>query len=368
LGDARQTDAGQKRGEWNVGQLMRERFGLSKTFNIGFNTYHGTVTAAKSWDKPANHMIVKNGLLDSYEHIFHAATEDWEHKNYYMLFRSNAATTGGKSNGPKIDLDLLNCLHKPRLERYIGVIYRPDSERGSHYSRSTIIKEFDALIYLDQTRALEPLDVTKPWLEQYEKVKQVQYLLGHDVQPEIDSATVICDERNEKDDLLPWRLHVGKQVQQTGLAFMKAQDYHSAITFFDKALQYVEYNIRRRPAVDVGQQRLRLQIMVDRGDAYFNLKLWSGVIRDCTTILSLDPSHYQAHLLLARAYDEKGQESIAKYHYESAARYAAQEWKEEEEEVSEPMLTTPTSSSMYKPTTTTTTPTSTPYQPTQDRR
>jgi len=310
LGDARQTDAGQYRGEWNVGQLMRERFGLTKTFNIGFSTYQGTVTAAKSWDKPAQCMKVRNGLMGSYEHVLHSATENWDHKDYYMLFRSNSPQI-------KPNPELVDTLLTPRYERYIGVIYRPDTEKASHYCKSSLPKEYDAVIFLDQTQAIEPIDPTKPWQDQHDAIMNQ---VDPDTFPELEQFSFL------QDDQLEWRLESAKAISQVGTEMMKQGDFINAIAKFDKALQYVEYNLKKhqgkRPVQD-----LRLSIMIERADAYYNLKLWSGVIRDCTTIINLDPSHFQAHLLLGKAYEEKGQESIAKHHFEMAAKHASQEWK-----------------------------------------
>jgi len=310
LGDARQTDAS-LRGEWNVGQLMRERFGLTKTFNIGFSTYTGTVTAAKSWDKPAQCMKVRNGLTESYEHVLHSATENWEYKDYYMLFRSNTPNV-------KVNPELVDALLPPRYERYIGVIYRPDTEKASHYCKSSLPKEYDSVIFLDQTRAVEPIDPTKPWEDQHKLL--VETPVDPDTYPELEQFSFTADDK------LEYRLQAGRDISQVGLELMKKGDYVNAIHKFDKALQYVEYNLKKHQGKREVQE-LRLKIMIDRADAYYNLKLWSGVIRDCSTIINLDPSHFQAHLLLGKAYDEKGQDSIAKHHYEIAAKGASQEWQ-----------------------------------------
>ena len=52
---------------------------------------------------------------------------------------------------------------KPRLERAIGVIYRPDTERQSHYFQASLSSQFDAVLHFDHTRAVRPLDMTAEW-------------------------------------------------------------------------------------------------------------------------------------------------------------------------------------------------------------
>jgi erythromycin esterase-like protein len=138
LGDARATEMG-RRGEWNLGQLLKQRPG-SKVFNIGFSTYTGTVTAAHDWDGEPEAMEVLPGLPGSYEHLFHRVGKD----------------------GFWIDLDEASAgvefLQQPRLQRAIGVIYRPETERISHYFHSKLPAQFDALVHIDRTTAIRPLD------------------------------------------------------------------------------------------------------------------------------------------------------------------------------------------------------------------
>ena len=140
LGDARATDMSAA-GELNVGQLVRERFG-AEAFSLGFSTHEGTVTAASDWDGPAERKRVRPGLPHSYESILHATGLD----------RLLLLLGGG---GPPAD-----ALRTPRLERAIGVIYRPESERLSHYFHASLPEQFDAVIHVDQTRAVEPLERT----------------------------------------------------------------------------------------------------------------------------------------------------------------------------------------------------------------
>jgi len=138
LGDARATEMGQA-GELNLGQLVRERCGAAAAL-LGFSTYSGTVTAASDWDMPAETKEIRPGLEGSYEALFHHV----DSARFRLILRGNA--------------ELAEALSPPRLQRAIGVIYRPETERQSHYFHSRLPRQFDALVHLDVTRALVPLD------------------------------------------------------------------------------------------------------------------------------------------------------------------------------------------------------------------
>lgn len=143
LGDARATDMS-RRGELNVGQLVRELWGQAALL-VGFTTYSGTVTAASDWDEPAERKTVRPALEDSYEALFHAIGI----QNFFLNLRGNNEAVLG--------------LRKPRLERAIGVIYRPETERLSHYFQARLPHQFDAMFHYDVTRAVEPLELTGLW-------------------------------------------------------------------------------------------------------------------------------------------------------------------------------------------------------------
>jgi erythromycin esterase-like protein len=143
LGDARATEMGSQ-GELNVGQLVRERYGRDAVL-IGFSTYTGTVTAADDWDQPAQRKRVRPGLPGSYEALFHELSTD----PFYVIFRDRASVP--------------EPLIGPRLQRAIGVIYRPETERISHYFHTQLPKQFDAMIHFDVTSAVEPLEQTPTW-------------------------------------------------------------------------------------------------------------------------------------------------------------------------------------------------------------
>ena len=143
LGDARATGMG-KEGELNVGQLARERYGRDAVL-VGFTTYAGTVTASSNWDAPAERKRVRPAVPDSYEALFH--------ETGLPAFSLNLRD-GGR---------VAEVLREPRLERAIGVIYRPETERVSHYFRARLSDQFDAVLHLDETRAVEPLERAAAW-------------------------------------------------------------------------------------------------------------------------------------------------------------------------------------------------------------
>lgn len=138
IGDARFTEMGSVRNELNIGQLCREKFGEAATL-IGFGTHTGTVAAASDWDGEMEVMRVRPSRADSYERLFHEAGVE----RGLVEFRSHEA--------------LRRRLLEPRLERFIGVIYRPDTELQSHYAETSLPQQFDGLIWLDETRAVTPL-------------------------------------------------------------------------------------------------------------------------------------------------------------------------------------------------------------------
>ena len=143
LGDARATDM-TRREEVNVGQLIRERH-PGEAVLVGFTTYSGTVTAASDWGEPAERKRVRPGMKDSYEDLFHSAGIP----RFLLTIREHR--------------HLYRQLASPLLERAIGVIYRPDTERWSHYFHANLSEQFDAMIHFDDTRAVEPLERTSHW-------------------------------------------------------------------------------------------------------------------------------------------------------------------------------------------------------------
>jgi len=170
LGDARATDMGRKRRKHNVGQLLREQCGINNTYSIGFTTYTGTVTAASGWGGMLQKKKVVPGRKDSWEGVLHEANPNGMH-DFLLIFNQVKKAQKQKVCLGQWSHVLPNALHKAEtdpslikdlsddlLERYIGVIYRPESELVSHYSSSSLSTQYDAVIHIDKTKALPPID------------------------------------------------------------------------------------------------------------------------------------------------------------------------------------------------------------------
>lgn len=167
LGDARATSMGWSRGELNVGQLCREAFGSAggqqqqqqqkegkrggsgggSVLSIGCSGNTGTVAAARRWDSDMEVMQVRPGLPGSYEELLHATGIE----RFALDLRRG-----------RCDDDLRDALMRKRLERFIGVIYSPRTERQSHYSSAVLPEQFDALLWFDKTSHVGSLEVHQP--------------------------------------------------------------------------------------------------------------------------------------------------------------------------------------------------------------
>jgi erythromycin esterase-like protein len=143
LGDARATEIGDE-GELNLGQLVREKHGDDSKL-IGLTTYAGTVIAATDWGEPGRLRRVRPALGGSYEELFHQTGIE----RFFLAIEKGTYVH--------------SLLAEPRLERAIGVIYRPETERGSHYFNARLADQFDAIIHIDQTRGVEPLEHIVAW-------------------------------------------------------------------------------------------------------------------------------------------------------------------------------------------------------------
>jgi erythromycin esterase-like protein len=143
IGDASATEMG-RLGEWNVGELARKAYG-GDTCLIGFSTFDGWVTAASEWDGDAERKRVRPGMPGSYEHVLHQAGID----RYFLPLRVRSDAVAG--------------LSERRLERAIGVLYMPRTERQSHYFMAELPRQFDGIIHIDRTNAVVPLDPTSGW-------------------------------------------------------------------------------------------------------------------------------------------------------------------------------------------------------------
>jgi erythromycin esterase-like protein len=126
-------------GEFNIGELCRTAFGDAAVL-VGFSTDRGTVAAADDWDEPMRIKKVVPSRADSYERLFRDA-------GLGRSFTDLRASGSG----------LREALAKPRLERAIGVIYRPDTELQSHYFEAVLPEQFDAFVWIEETTAVTPL-------------------------------------------------------------------------------------------------------------------------------------------------------------------------------------------------------------------
>lgn len=135
VGDSRATEMHGRR-EWNLGQLVREQVG-DDALLVGFTTYTGSVSAASEWGGEVVSKWVRPALPGSYEHLFHRTGLD----RFFLPLREPMA----------------DALHESMLERAIGVLYLPHSERVSHYFEASLAAQFDAVFHLDETEAVEPL-------------------------------------------------------------------------------------------------------------------------------------------------------------------------------------------------------------------
>ncbi|MDG4874973.1 protein-L-isoaspartate(D-aspartate) O-methyltransferase [Mesorhizobium sp. WSM4935] len=138
IGDARYTEMGISREEVNIGQLCRQRFGDAAAL-IGFGTHAGTVAAATDWDGEMEIKSVRPSREDSYERLCHDSGID-----RFLLDLGR-------------DPNLRDRLTERRLERFIGVIYRPETELHSHYADASLARQFDAFVWFDETSAVTPL-------------------------------------------------------------------------------------------------------------------------------------------------------------------------------------------------------------------
>jgi erythromycin esterase-like protein len=141
IGNAAFTDMGREREELNIGQLAKDKW-REQARLIGLGTHTGTVAAADDWDEPMKIRRVRPSLEDSYERMSH----DSGVERFLLDLREG-----------EVDARVAGELMEPRLERFIGVIYRPDTERLSHYSHAILPRQFDGWVWFDETEAVTPL-------------------------------------------------------------------------------------------------------------------------------------------------------------------------------------------------------------------
>ncbi|KAM5441198.1 hypothetical protein MferCBS31731_003626 [Microsporum ferrugineum] len=149
IGDARYTSMGRRKGELNIGQLCREGFGRENVALVGCSTHAGTVAAANEWGSDVEIMDVVPSRSDSWEHLAYQSGQDM----FYLELRKDLANP-----------ELIRAIAKasPKLERFIGVIYRPKTERTSHYSSTDLADQFDGFVWFERTEAVKPLVTHQP--------------------------------------------------------------------------------------------------------------------------------------------------------------------------------------------------------------
>ena len=145
LGDASATEMGE-RNEWNVGHLVRDRY-ADEAALVSFSTHRGWVTAAANWHEPPQRKRVREGFPGSWKDVLHHTGTT----PFLLPLRDDAT--------------LRSLVASQRLQRAIGVIYRPDTERQSHYFYTRLAQQFDAVIHIDETSAVEPLDEGRVWID-----------------------------------------------------------------------------------------------------------------------------------------------------------------------------------------------------------
>ena len=206
--------------KWSLGHLCRETFGHSSTFAVGFETFAGSVTAAAGWDQPAHCFALNPGLAGSQAEVLHQALpharevhEARDADALLLLFSDRGHTDKGDPHDPwsrerhtqpppsqaaagvATEALLLETLgtaavrearvralrqacYSPRLMRAVGAVYRPQEERRAHYFSCCLADFVDALLFIDRTEALQPLDVTLEWAKGREEVDRVTQAIG----------------------------------------------------------------------------------------------------------------------------------------------------------------------------------------------
>ncbi|MFN7039226.1 MAG: erythromycin esterase family protein [Alphaproteobacteria bacterium] len=146
IGDARATQMGKDFKEFNIGQLLKEKY-EEEAYSVGLFTNKGTVTAASTWDGEVERKFINPALEDSYEYFF----SKFNIPNFLLNIKNN--NTG----------NVKNIIPQNILERAIGVVYLPKTERSSHYFYADLAEQFDSVIYLENTSALQPLEYHALW-------------------------------------------------------------------------------------------------------------------------------------------------------------------------------------------------------------
>ncbi|KAH9946833.1 hypothetical protein B0H21DRAFT_741928 [Amylocystis lapponica] len=161
VGDARATEMGRRRDEINVGQRCRELFGTNNVFNIGFLTNRGTVTAAHHWDGTA-YLQQMNAPVDrSLERMF----DEYAPEDCFVITHNIVGVQGQGRGRQKVEVapELTSLLNQPRLQRFIGVLYKRTTEIPSHYSTCCAADQYDAVVHIRKSRGIQPLEAEDTW-------------------------------------------------------------------------------------------------------------------------------------------------------------------------------------------------------------
>lgn len=172
IGDASATGV-RARGQHNLGQLCRQVFGKDKAFIVGFSTFGGTVRAAKYWGGDDSVVALKPAMEGSHEYLLHLLAQNLRWNAFGYILRSN-------SHSAEIDTAARELFQTERVERFVGVSYKPDTEIQSHYSTCCLSNQFDYIIHVDQTSALrvEQIAATQ-WDESRGERKRMDLLKQH---------------------------------------------------------------------------------------------------------------------------------------------------------------------------------------------
>lgn len=214
-------------------------------------------------------MKVRRGLRDSFENLFHEVAKTRDEKNF--LFIPN---------------DVPEFSQLKLLERYIGVIYRPQTEKASHYSVSCMGKEFDAICFFDFSNALEPIVLGSIWKRQSEKFG-IPMELAIDIYPESPEIRNIASGK---------AIDIAMQLHKLGQVYMQNDYAEIALEKFTKGLKYSEH-----PEVP---KSLKVELLLHSASCHLKIKAWTKAIRNCDEILKFDDKNTLAIQLKTQALAE----------------------------------------------------------------
>lgn len=163
VGDSTATNRGgigfERNETWNLGQMTRATFGADKVWIVGQYTNTGHVTAASSWGGPHRAHALKPALPDSYEEQLHRLQPAIGPDPFH--FRTAVSPEQAAAPETAAEAQLVGLLRgEARLQRWVGVNYKPETERQSHYGELMLSQCYDQIVYIDTTSALTPVAET----------------------------------------------------------------------------------------------------------------------------------------------------------------------------------------------------------------